>query len=66
MSRPKPSPRAVSSVTRTSASALPKRNSMPPVSRVVMAPISNSSMAAAMVPPREMGSMPSSLHRKPQ
>ena len=63
-SLPKPSPVATWSAHHANASAEPNFNSMPPVSFVVIAPISNNSMAAATVAPNEIGSMPSSLHTK--
>jgi hypothetical protein len=60
---PKPSYLPVFSAITVSAWALPKVSGMPSVSASVMTPISNSSMAAASVPPKEIGSMPCSFIR---
>ncbi len=62
ISLPNPSALPVSSATWHRASALPNVSSMPPVCSVVSTPIWKSSMAAATVAPKEIGSMACSLH----
>ena len=63
-SLPNPSPLTTASTMLVSASAEPNLSGRPPVCSSVMAPISYSSMAAASVEPKVMGSMPCSLQIK--